>query len=132
MGGGVGHSKMVRKEGGVRTEDDVGAADHDQSVARDSPSGVRRLESLSRLWLGKELGLLSLDAFAPPVRLKKLGDAEGTREKSSLGLGRRLWTGGSLLSRCSFGRGGREVGCARPRGDFTWCPESGYETKANG
>lgn len=123
---------MVRKEGGVRTEDDVGAADHDQSVARDSPSGVRRLESLSRLWLGKELGLLSLDAFAPPVRLKKLGDAEGTREKSSLGLGRRLWTGGSLLSRCSFGRGGREVGCARPRGDFTWCPESGYETKANG
>ena len=123
---------MVRKEGGVRTKDDVGAADHDQSVARDSPSGVRRLESLSRLWLGKELGLPSLDAFAPPVRLKKLGDAEGTREKSTLGLGRRLWTGGSLLSRCSFGRGGREEGRARPRGDFTWSPESGYETNANG
>lgn len=82
---------MVRKDEGVRTENDVGAVDHDQSVARDSPRGVRRLKSLSRLWSGKELGLLSPDAFAPPVRLKKLGDdAEGTREKSTPGLGRRL------------------------------------------
>ena len=123
--GGLGHSKMVRKDEGVRTENDVGAVDHDQSVARDSPSGVRRLKSLSRMWSGKELGLLSLDAFAPPVRLKKLGDAEGIKEKSTPGLGRRLWTGGSLPWRCSFGRGGQEVGRARSRGDFTWSPESG-------
>lgn len=78
---GLGHSKMVRKDEGVRTENDVGAVYHDQSVARDSPSGVRRLKSLSRMWSGKELGLLSLDAFAPPVRLKKLGDAKGIKEE---------------------------------------------------
>ncbi|DAA28849.1 TPA: H2A histone family, member Z [Bos taurus] len=72
---------MVRKDEGVRTENDVGAVYHDQSVARDSPSGVRRLKSLSRMWSGKELGLLSLDAFAPPVRLKKLGDAKGIKEE---------------------------------------------------
>lgn len=57
---------------GVRTEKTVGTVDHDQSVSR-LAQGVRRLKSLSRLWSGRELGLLSPDAFAPPVQTEKAG-----------------------------------------------------------